>query len=125
MLPGSDIVNNIHFIRYILNKGEPTRYQISMFLKVLKFFRQGQANSLLVITQGPHTDQTLDGPGLVQYVKSAADPAKPVAINVIDFGDDSDRATWEAVAEASGGTYQNVATSDSPDLATAVSTLLN
>ncbi len=58
-------------------------------------------------------------------MKSAADPAKPVAINVIDFGDDSDRATWEAVAQASGGMYQNVATSDSPDLATAISTLLS
>ncbi|MCV7218806.1 substrate-binding domain-containing protein [Mycobacterium crocinum] len=93
--------------------------------EALANFRQGQTNSLLVITQGPHTDQTLDGPGLIQYVKSAADPAKPVAINVIDFGDDSDRATWEAVAQASGGMYQNVATSDSPDLATAISTLLS
>ncbi|WP_396928688.1 substrate-binding domain-containing protein [Mycolicibacterium sp.] len=93
--------------------------------EALANFREGQTNSLLVITQGPHTDQTLDGPGLIQYVKSAADPAKPVAINVIDFGDDSDRATWEAVAQASGGTYQNVATSDSPDLATAISTLLS
>ena len=27
-------------------------------------FRQGQANSVLVITVGPHTDQTLNGPGL-------------------------------------------------------------
>jgi hypothetical protein len=88
-------------------------------------FRQGQSNSILVITQGPHSDQTLDGPGLVQYVKSAVDPAKPVAINVIQFGDDQDRATWEAVAQASGGTYQNIATSDSPELATAVTTMLS
>lgn len=88
-------------------------------------FREGQANSVLVITQGPHTDQSLDGPGLEAFVKSAVDPAKPVAINVIDLGDDSDRATWEAVAQASGGTYQNVATSDSPDLAGAVSTMLS
>jgi hypothetical protein len=88
-------------------------------------FRDGQSNSLLVITQGPHSDQTLDGPGLVQYVKSAVDPAKPVAINIIDFGDDSDRATWEAVAQTSGGSYQNVATSDSPDLASAVTQLLS
>ncbi|BBY60763.1 substrate-binding domain-containing protein [Mycolicibacterium sarraceniae] len=88
-------------------------------------FRDGQTNSVLVITQGPHSDQSLDGPGLVRYVNSAVDPAKPVAINVIDFGDDSDRATWEAVTQASGGTYQNVATSDSPDLTAAVTTLLN
>ncbi|MCV7179232.1 substrate-binding and VWA domain-containing protein [Mycolicibacterium sphagni] len=93
--------------------------------EALTNFREGQANSILVITQGPHSDQSLDGPGLVQYVKSAVDPAKPVAVNVIDLGDDSDRATWEAVAQASGGTYQNVATSDSPDLATAVTNLLS
>ncbi|GAY13408.1 substrate-binding domain-containing protein [Mycobacterium sp. shizuoka-1] len=95
------------------------------YAEALANFRQGQANSVLVITQGPHTDQTLDGPGLVSYVKSAVDPAKPVAINVIDFGDDSDRATWEAVAQASGGTYQNVATSASPDLAAALTNLLS
>ena len=93
--------------------------------EALANFRQGQSNSVLVITQGPHTDQSLDGPGLVQFVKSALDPAKPVAINVIDFGDDSDRATWEAVAQTSSGTYQNVANSDSPDLATAVTNLLS
>jgi hypothetical protein len=95
------------------------------YAEALANFRDGQSNSLLVITQGPHTDQTLDGPGLVAYVKSAVDPAKPVAINVIDFGDDSDRATWEAVAQASGGQYQNVARSDSPDLASAVTDLLS
>jgi hypothetical protein len=93
--------------------------------QALANFRDGQSNSILVITQGPHSDQTLDGPGLVQYVKSAVDPAKPVAINVIDLGDDSDRATWESVAQVSGGVYQNVATSDSPDLATAVTAMLS
>jgi len=95
------------------------------YTEALANFRDGQSNSVLVITQGPHSDQTLDGPGLVAYVKSAVNPAKPVAINIIDFGDDSDRATWEAVAQASGGTYQNVATSDSPELATAVTDLLS
>ncbi|WP_319434325.1 substrate-binding domain-containing protein [Mycobacterium sp. RTGN5] len=93
--------------------------------EALANFRDGQSNSMLVITQGPHSDQTLDGPGLVQFVKSVVNPAKPVAINIIDFGDDSDRATWEAVAQTSGGAYQNVATSDSPDLASAVSQLLS
>ncbi|MCI4675693.1 hypothetical protein [Candidatus Mycolicibacterium alkanivorans] len=88
-------------------------------------FRQGQTNSVLVIVQGPHTDQSLDGPGLQNYVKSAVDPAKPVAINVIDLGDDQDRATWQAVAQLSGGTYQSIPASDSPDLSTAVTSLLS
>ncbi|MBV9321761.1 MAG: hypothetical protein JO106_17955, partial [Mycobacterium sp.] len=88
-------------------------------------FRAGQKNSVLVLTAGPHTDQTLDGPGLQDFIRQSVDPAKPVAVNIIDFGDDPDRATWEAVAKLSGGSYRNVATSASPDLANAVNTFLS
>ncbi|BBZ52549.1 hypothetical protein MHEI_42660 [Mycobacterium heidelbergense] len=87
-------------------------------------YRAGQTNSILVITAGPHTDQTLDGPGLQGFIRKSADPAKPIAVNVIDFGADPDRATWEAVAQLSGGGYQNLATSASPDLAAAVNAFL-
>ncbi len=90
----------------------------------LAHFQPGLKNSVLVITTGPHTDQTLDGSGLQAYVKGAVDPAKPVAINVIDFGNDPDQSTWQAVAQLSGGSYQNLTTSDSPDLTTAVNTFL-
>ena len=48
-----------------------------------------------------HRSESLDGPGLQDFIKQSADPAKPVAVNVIDFGADSDRATWEAVAKLS------------------------
>jgi hypothetical protein len=88
-------------------------------------FRAGQANSVLVITAGPHTDRTLDGPGLQDFIRQSVDPAKPVAVNVIDFGDDTDRATWQAVARLSGGGYQHLATSNSPDLAAALMTFLS
>jgi len=87
-------------------------------------YRPGMKNSVLVITGGPHTDQSMDGPGLQDYVRKAFDPARPVAINVIDFGSDPDRAAWESVAQTSGGGYQNLSQSDSPDLATAVATFL-
>lgn len=87
-------------------------------------YRQGQSNSILLITAGPHTDQSLDGNGLQQYIRGAFDQARPVAVNVIDFGSDSDRATWEAVAQASGGSYQNLASSAGPDLTAAVTQFL-
>jgi hypothetical protein len=87
-------------------------------------FRQGQNNSILVITAGPHTDQSLDGSGLQQYIRGAFDQGRPIAVNVIDFGNDSDRAAWEGVAQASGGSYQNVASSASPDLTTAIAQFL-
>jgi len=90
----------------------------------LEKFRQGQPNSVLVITAGPHTDQSLDGSGLQDYVRRTFDSGKPVAINVIDFGGDPDRPTWEAVAQATGGAYQNLSTSASPDLASALTKFL-
>jgi hypothetical protein len=88
-------------------------------------YHPGQSNSVLVITAGPHTDQSLGGQGLQDFIKDSVDPAKPVAVNVIDFGSDPDRATWEAVAKLSGGSYQNLATSASPELATAVTNFLS
>ena len=80
---------------------------------------------ILVITQGPHTDKTLDGAGLQNYLQSAADPNRPVTINVIDFGGDPDRPVWEAVTQLSGGSYQEIATSDSPDLVGSIARMLS
>ncbi|HME77861.1 MAG TPA: substrate-binding domain-containing protein [Mycobacterium sp.] len=96
-----------------------------IYKDALANYHPGQTNSVLVITAGPHTDQSLGGQGLQDFIKDSVDPAKPVAVNVIDFGSDSDRETWEAVAKLSGGSYQNLATSASPDLATAVTNFLS
>ena len=87
-------------------------------------YRQGQSNSILVITTGPHTDQSLNGAGLEQFIRGAFDAARPVAVNIIDFGSDSDRETWESVAQISGGSYQNLASSTGPELTSAVATFL-
>lgn len=87
-------------------------------------FRPDQPNSVLVITAGPHTDQSLGSDGLQDLIR-AGDPARPVAVNVINVGDDPDRATWEAVAQLSGGTYENVSSTSAPEFAAAVDTLLN
>lgn len=88
-------------------------------------YRAGQQNSVLVLTQGPHTDRTLDGPGLQEFVKSALDPARPVRIDVIDVAGDPDRPTWEAVTQLSGGTYLEIPSPDSPELVAAISRLLS
>lgn len=95
-----------------------------VYTEALSKYREGQANSILVITTGPHTDQSLDGAGLQEFIRGAFDPARPIAVDVIDFGSGSDRTTWEAVAQASSGTYQHLSSSTSPELATAVNTML-
>ncbi|CAA0106904.1 putative protein [Mycolicibacterium vanbaalenii] len=88
-------------------------------------YREGQQNSVLVITAGPHTDQSLGAEGLQQYIRGAFDPERPVAVNVIDFGDDADRATWESVAQITGGSYQNLETSAGPELASAIASMVS
>lgn len=88
-------------------------------------FRPGQPNSVLVITSGPHTDQSLDGAGLQEFLTSALDPNRPVAVNVIDIGDDPDRPVWEAITELTGGSYARVPAADSPELVAAVSQMLS
>ncbi|MGI9124413.1 MAG: hypothetical protein ACR2JM_06640 [Mycobacterium sp.] len=95
------------------------------YADALANYRPGQANSILVITQGPHTDQSLDGAGLQDVIKTTMDPNRPVSINVIDFGGDPDRPTWEAVARLTGGAYQEIGTSDSPDLIAAITRMLS
>jgi hypothetical protein len=97
----------------------------NVYADALTNFRQGQNNSVLVITSGPHTDQSLDSAGLEQLIRQSADPARPVAVDVINVGNDPDRATWESVAQISGGTYQNVPASDSPELIAAVNSMLS
>jgi len=87
-------------------------------------FRQGQQNSVLVITSGPHTDQTLGSQGVQDMLRQNADQARPVAVDVINVGDDPDRATWQSVAEITGGRYEGVPRSDSPEMVAAISQLL-
>ena len=84
--------------------------------------KRAKPETIVFTVQG---DGDMVNEGLQEVIKQSADPAKPVAVNVIDFGSDSDRATWEAVAKLSGGSYQNLATSASPDLATAVTKFLS
>ncbi|HEX9833194.1 MAG TPA: hypothetical protein VGA66_08950, partial [Mycobacterium sp.] len=73
---------------------------------------------------GPHTDQSLNGTGLEAYIRGAFDPARPVAVNMIDIGSDTDRPTWEAVAQVSRGSYQNLPNSTGPELTSAIATFL-
>lgn len=96
----------------------------NVFSEAIANYRPGQPNSVLVITSGPHTDRTLDGPGLQDFVNSAVDPDRRVTINVIDIGEDPDRPTWEAVSQSTGGSYQNIPAADSPDLTAAIARLL-
>lgn len=95
------------------------------YTDALANYRPGQPNSVLVITQGPHTDESLDGPGLEQFITTARDPDRPVAVNILSFAGDPDRPTWEAVARLTGGRHVEIPRSDSPELAGALAGLVS
>ena len=63
-------------------------------------------------------------PACRDFIRQNVTQGKPVAVNVIDFGDDPDRATWEAVAQLTGGDYQNLSSSATPDLTSTLATML-
>ncbi len=96
----------------------------NVYAEALERFSPGHTNRVLVITSGPHTDQSLDSAGLQDLIRRSADPARPVAVDVINVGNDPDRPTWESVAQISGGTYQQVPASDSPEMAAAIAAML-
>jgi hypothetical protein len=96
----------------------------NVYTDAMTNFRSGQPNSILIITSGPHTDQSLDGAGVQEMIRGAFDPVRPVAVNVIDVGDDPDRATWQAVAQITGGQYRGVPASASPEMTSGINDLL-
>lgn len=96
-----------------------------LFGDAMANYRDGQGNSILVITRGPHTDQSLDGQGLQEYIKSTFEQGRPVVVNVIDLGNDPDQPTWTAVTQLTGGTYQNLPTAAGPEFTSVLAGMLN
>ncbi|WP_078327279.1 vWA domain-containing protein [Mycobacteroides salmoniphilum] len=92
----------------------------NVYQEAVNSFRPNQVNSVLIVAGHSHTDQSLDGAGLIDTINRQKDPARPVRINVIDFGNDSDQQTWQTLAQQTGGAYQNLAASNSPELAAAI-----
>jgi hypothetical protein len=63
-------------------------------------------NSVVLITDGENDDSTggLELPELLAELEAAADPQRPVRIVTIGIGPDTDPASLQAIADATGGT---------------------
>lgn len=88
-------------------------------------FVTGRPNSLLLITDGPNDDTSISSRQLLASIRDATVPGKPVPVNVIVIGENSDVATLRQLAEQTGGTAVTVPTSDGPELEQAVGKLLS
>lgn len=84
-------------------------------------FRPAEANSVLLITDGPNDDQAnLDSATMLQNLAASQDPERPVVVNIIVIAINPDMATLQAVADQTGGTLTAMPTSADAALAAAI-----
>ncbi len=85
------------------------------YLDAVAGYVPGRVNSVVLITDGPD-DSSLSMEDLLTDLTAAADPARPVAVNIVQIGDNPDVSSFDDIAARTGGTVEAVSTSDSPDL---------
>lgn len=88
-------------------------------------YTPGRTNSVLLLTDGANDDGSLTRADLLASLAAAGDPSKPVRIDVVTIGQNSDLNTLQAVADRTGGSLEKVPSSDGPALATAIGKLLS
>ncbi|QPG46201.1 MULTISPECIES: VWA domain-containing protein [unclassified Rhodococcus (in: high G+C Gram-positive bacteria)] len=84
----------------------------------------GRPNSVLLITDSANDDDT-SRQRILDLVAAAGDPDRPVRIDVVALGDDTNRNTLQTLADRTGGALVPVATTDGPDLAAAIRKLMS
>lgn len=83
-------------------------------------FAPGRTNSVVLVTDGPNDDSSVTGQELLASLASAADPSKPVRVDIVVIGSGSPSTTLQTVADRTGGTLVRVPSSDSPEFAGAL-----
>ncbi|WP_246098154.1 substrate-binding domain-containing protein [Rhodococcus spelaei] len=94
------------------------------YAAAVKGFVAGRPNSILLITDGPNDDTSISSRQLLASIKDSAVDGKPVRVDVITIGENSDSATLRQLADQTGGTLVGVPSSDGPELSSAIGKLL-
>ncbi|MEZ7238565.1 hypothetical protein QYS60_12435 [Rhodococcus sp. GXMU-t2271] len=94
------------------------------YVDAVRNFTPGRPNSVLLITDSANDDGTTRQ-RILDLVTAAGDPGRPVRIDVVALGDDTDRNTLQTLADRTGGALVSVATTDGPELAAAVRKLMS
>lgn len=94
------------------------------YVDAVRNFTPGQPNSVLLITDSANDDDTTRQ-RILDLVTAAGDPDRPVRIDVVTLGDDTDRNTLQTLADRTGGALVSVTTTDGPELAPALRKLMS
>ncbi|GAA4483767.1 hypothetical protein GCM10023094_35800 [Rhodococcus olei] len=84
-----------------------------------------RTNSVLLITDGPNDDTSMSARQLLRSIAESSDSARPVRIDVVTIGENSDADTLRSLTELTGGTLTAVPNSNGTELGAAVDQLLN
>ncbi|WP_242676704.1 substrate-binding domain-containing protein [Rhodococcus sp. ABRD24] len=90
----------------------------------VKGYVPGRTNSVLLITDGPNDDTSTTRQRLTAAL-AATDPNRPVRVDVISIGENSDQATLQAIAEQTGGALIAMPSAQGADLEQALGKLLS
>ncbi|WP_245673239.1 VWA domain-containing protein [Nocardia lijiangensis] len=82
-------------------------------------YTEGRTNSVLLITDGPDDDSTLTGAQLLADLTAAADPDRPVRVDIIVIGGGGTE-TLQTAAQRTGGSYVRLTTSNDLSFGSAV-----
>ncbi len=79
---------------------------------------------MLLVTDGANDDSVARA-DLLSAIAAASNTSKPVRIDVVTIGENSDLNTLQALADRTGGSLEKVASSEGAALPTAISRLLS
>ncbi|MDJ0394121.1 substrate-binding domain-containing protein [Rhodococcus sp. G-MC3] len=89
---------------------------MAAFVDAQDNFAPGKPNSVVLVTDGPNDDTSVSKERLLTALSSINDPARPVAIDVVSIGTNSDATTLQSMSEITGGSFATVPSSDGPEL---------
>lgn len=81
---------------------------IEAYKAAVSNFVAGKTNSIVLVTDGPDDDSSVTGRQLLDAVAAAADPAKPVRIDVVAIGAGPTSDTLQQLADRTGGSLVRV-----------------
>lgn len=86
------------------------------FMAAQEGFVPGEPNRLLLVTDGPNDDDTITSERFLSLVSAMLDPTRPVAIDVVSIGTNSDIGTLQSMSDLTGGTLTTVDSSTGSQL---------
>ncbi|KZF07031.1 hypothetical protein A2J03_23440 [Rhodococcus sp. EPR-157] len=89
---------------------------IASFLDAQETYSPGKPNSVLLVTDGPNDDTTITSSRFLSTLSEMVDPTRPITIDVVSIGTNSDGSTLQSMSDITGGSFTTVGSSDGAEL---------